>query len=125
MLRPAPGFTLSLSCKLFAAVHRPVCCAVFIDALLLHYAAAPQSDTDLMAMQVSNPLAITYNDSSPHENYHVAAAFLLLQDPELDFMHALPQEVSLGACLLPVDPGEARTLLTCYLGSPDVAALLG
>ncbi len=62
-------------------------------------------------MQVSNPLAITYNDSSPLENYHVAAAFLLLQDPKLDFMQALPQEVSLWACLLAVDPGEARTLL--------------
>ena len=69
-------------------------------------------------MQVSNPLAITYNDSSPHENYHVAAAFLLLQDPKLDFMQALPQEVSLRACLLPLDAGEVRTLLTDLLGWP-------
>ena len=73
-------------------------------------------------MQVSNPLAITYNDSSPHENYHVAAAFLLLQDPELDFMQELPQEVSLRACLLLLDPGEARTLLNRCLSSPELAA---
>ena len=76
-------------------------------------------------MQVSNPLAITYNDSSPHENYHVAAAFLLLQEPELDFMQALPQEVSLRACLLPLDPENARPLLTGCLGSLALAALHG
>ena len=62
-------------------------------------------------MQVGNPLAITYNDSSPHENYHVAAAFLLLQDPELDFMQALPQEVSPEPGLMPLSPAKATALL--------------
>jgi len=37
----------------------------------------------------SDTLALRYNDATPHENHHVASAFLLLRDPRLNFMSKL------------------------------------
>ncbi len=39
----------------------------------------------------SAPLAISYNDRSPLESYHCAAAFTALQKPELNFIKQLPR----------------------------------
>ena len=52
------------------------------------------------APQVSNPLALTHNDMSPHENHHVAAAFSLLQDKCFDFTEQLASEVGHYDCIL-------------------------
>ena len=40
----------------------------------------------------SNPLALRYNDHSPLENHHCAAAFKALQLPELNFTKRLPRD---------------------------------
>jgi hypothetical protein len=36
-------------------------------------------------------LALRYNDMSPHENYHAAAAFCTLSAPSHDFLSHLPK----------------------------------
>ncbi len=47
--------------------------------------------------KTQHPLAITYNDQSPLENHHLAAASRLLQDPELAYM---PVSWKLGSIIL-------------------------
>ena len=37
-------------------------------------------------IKTKDPLAVTYNDQSPLENHHLAAAFRLLLRPEYNFM---------------------------------------
>jgi hypothetical protein len=37
-------------------------------------------------IRMSDPLAVLYNDRSPMENHHLAAAFRLIAEPPLDFM---------------------------------------
>ncbi len=34
-----------------------------------------------------------YNDASPHENHHAAASFMLMRDPNCNFMEKMDQEV--------------------------------
>ena len=41
-----------------------------------------------LLLQSHDPLAITYNDQSPLENHHLAAAFRLMQKPQYRFMEA-------------------------------------
>eukprot|EP00493_Phyllostaurus_siculus_P002675 UN02688 len=38
-----------------------------------------------------HPRALTYNDRSPNEQHHVAAAFHLLLQPEYNFLSSLTQ----------------------------------
>ena len=41
-------------------------------------------------------LALRYNDVSPMENHHVAAAFTLLHEEQYNFLSVLPRKV--GDC---------------------------
>lgn len=52
-----------------------------------------------------NPLAITYNDQSPLENHHIAAATRLLSDPELCYLQVSPA-ASLPASSFPAPPAS-------------------
>lgn len=36
-------------------------------------------------------LAVRYNDRSPLENHHLAAAFTLMRQPDFDFISAVPK----------------------------------
>ena len=45
-------------------------------------------DHGCLPLQSHDPLAITYNDQSPLENHHLAAAFRLMQKPQYRFMEA-------------------------------------
>ncbi|GFH24218.1 phosphodiesterase [Haematococcus lacustris] len=42
-------------------------------------------------IETRDELALRYNDRSPMENHHLAAAFSLLKDPELNFLALLPK----------------------------------
>ena len=37
---------------------------------------------------------LLYNDISPHENHHVASAFVLMRDDRYNFLRDMPQKVS-------------------------------
>lgn len=41
-------------------------------------------------------LALTYNDLSPMENHHIAAAFRLLRSPDYNFLRRMPREKMVG-----------------------------
>ncbi|EFJ53060.1 3'5'-cyclic nucleotide phosphodiesterase, partial [Volvox carteri f. nagariensis] len=57
-------------------------------AAIVHDYGHPGVTNDFL-VAVSDPLAVRYNDRSPLENHHCAAAFELLQKPELDFLAPL------------------------------------
>jgi len=75
----------------------------------------------------SNPKAILYNDASPNENHHVAAAWLLLQNPECNFLEnmTVPEHRQLRrlvlAMVLDTDMAKHGNTLKkfkeCYEGS--------
>ena len=44
----------------------------------------------------ADPLALLYNDASPMENHHVAAAFTALRKPQFDFLDSVSSQVSVG-----------------------------
>eukprot|EP00798_Chlamydomonas_sp_ICE-L_P014589 gene14589-20640_t len=43
-------------------------------------------------VRVSDSLALLYNDKSPMENHHLAAAFTLMNSPEFNFMSKMPKK---------------------------------
>lgn len=47
-------------------------------------------------VRVSDDLALTYNDASPMENHHVAAAFRLARRPSYNFMRRMSRERVVG-----------------------------
>ena len=92
--------------------------------LLAAYLAAVVHDVGHLG--VNNPflvetghrLALTYNDQSVQENMHAAEAFLLLEEPELDFLGHLPQRIR----------SEIRQLVIALVLATDMSrhfALLG
>ncbi len=50
--------------------------------------------TNDFLINVTDSLAITYNDKSPLENHHLAAGFGLMHVPGLNFVGGLPRWVS-------------------------------
>jgi len=62
-----------------------------IIASAIHDFQHPGLSNDFL-IQESNDLAVTYNDQSVLENHHVAAAFKLLGNPELNFLDSLSLE---------------------------------
>ncbi len=44
-------------------------------------------------VMAGDPLAILYNDVSPMENHHVAAAFTLMRQEPMNFLDKAPQKV--------------------------------
>lgn len=92
--------------------------------LLATYLAAVVHDVGHLG--VNNPflvetghrLALTYNDQSVQENMHAAEGFLLLEEPELNFLGHLPQRVR----------SEIRQLVIALVLATDMSrhfALLG
>ncbi|GLI61127.1 hypothetical protein VaNZ11_003402 [Volvox africanus] len=57
-------------------------------AAIVHDYGHPGLTNDFL-VATSDPLAVRYNDRSPLENHHAAAAFSLLQRPELDILAPL------------------------------------
>ncbi|EFJ44492.1 3'5'-cyclic nucleotide phosphodiesterase, partial [Volvox carteri f. nagariensis] len=57
-------------------------------AAIVHDYGHPGLTNDFL-VATSDPLAVRYNDKSPLENHHAAAAFGLLQRPELDVLTPL------------------------------------
>jgi len=75
-LADGSGKLETLACLLAAAVHDYEHCGVNNDFLV----------------KTSDERAIRYNDQHVNENHHAAAAFALLQQPELDFLSVLPKK---------------------------------
>lgn len=44
-------------------------------------------------LQASHDISLQHNDQRPHENHHLASAFRLLQDDDLNFMCNRPNRV--------------------------------
>eukprot|EP00195_Chlamydomonas_chlamydogama_P006345 CAMPEP_0202897216 /NCGR_PEP_ID=MMETSP1392-20130828/6039_1 /ASSEMBLY_ACC=CAM_ASM_000868 /TAXON_ID=225041 /ORGANISM="Chlamydomonas chlamydogama, Strain SAG 11-48b" /LENGTH=1191 /DNA_ID=CAMNT_0049582803 /DNA_START=21 /DNA_END=3596 /DNA_ORIENTATION=- len=44
-------------------------------------------------VRVSDPLALLYNDASPMENHHVAATFMLMNEPQYNFLEKMSTKV--------------------------------
>eukprot|EP00798_Chlamydomonas_sp_ICE-L_P016254 gene16254-22430_t len=44
-------------------------------------------------VQTGDPLALLYNDVSPMENHHIAAAFSVLKDRDCNFLEKLPKRI--------------------------------
>ncbi|GFH21001.1 3'5'-cyclic nucleotide phosphodiesterase [Haematococcus lacustris] len=67
------------------------------QSMLAAYLAAVCHDyqhigrTNDYLVQTQDELALRYNDRSPMENHHLAAAWSLLRVPQLNFLQALPQ----------------------------------
>ena len=62
-------------------------------------------------IRTGDSLALLYNDHSPQENHHLAAAFSLLKNDELDFLSKVPKQVGMLCCAvlcLAVHPNEMR-----------------
>ena len=76
---------------------------MFLTKLLACYLAAIIHDYEHRGVnndfliKTSDPLALLYNDSSPMENHHVAAAFLLMRDPQFSFFPQAGKKVSYWA----------------------------
>ena len=71
-------------------------------------------------IKTRDPLAITYNDQSPQENHHLAAAFRLMLRREYNFFEAsMPQADSMlgpSACALSKSVGCCAE--SCLFGGP-------
>lgn len=63
--------------------------ACYLSAIIHDYEHRGVNNDYLV--RVSEPLAILYNDRSPMENHHLAAAFTLLNNPAYNFMAGVPQ----------------------------------
>lgn len=44
-------------------------------------------------VKTKHPLALVYNDRSPMEQHHLAAAFTLLQQADMNFLAGLPDDM--------------------------------
>ncbi|KAI8469134.1 MAG: hypothetical protein J3K34DRAFT_386003 [Monoraphidium minutum] len=83
--------------SLSTIIHRGGMATAYVDPLhmLACYTAAVLHDfehgglTNDFLVSSTDPLAITYNDKSPLENHHLAAAFKLLQQPDYNFTSVL------------------------------------
>lgn len=60
-----------------------------IMAAVLHDFEHKGVNNDFL-IKTSDQLALTYNDRSPMENHHLAAAFTLMKEEQYDFLAALP-----------------------------------
>ncbi|GBF94222.1 hypothetical protein Rsub_06492 [Raphidocelis subcapitata] len=83
--------------SLSTIIHRGGMSTAYVDPLymLACYTAASIHDfehgglTNDFLVSSTDPLAVIYNDKSPLENHHLAAAFTLLQQPEFNFTSVL------------------------------------
>ncbi len=66
--------------------HQLVLLACYLSAIVHDYGHRGRNNDFLVASQ--DELAVVYNDRSPMENHHLAAAFMLLRQPGLDFISA-------------------------------------
>jgi hypothetical protein len=58
---------------------------------IVHDVNHPGHTNDFL-VAVEDPLAITYNDTSPLENHHLAAAFNMLRSSEYNFMEEIEHD---------------------------------
>lgn len=70
-------------------VDQPTMLAAYLAAIVHDYEHRGRNNDYLI--NVYDELALRYNDRSPMENHHLAAAFGLLRDPELDCLSKLPK----------------------------------
>ena len=68
---------------------------MYVDTFLIPPTLIPPTLNAGFKPQIrsSDPLALLYNDSSPMENHHVAAAFTLLREGQYNFMGRSSQKV--------------------------------
>ena len=67
--------------------------------------------TNDFLIATGHPLAVRYNDRSPLENHHVAAAFAALRRPELDVLADLPPEARVAV---------RKQVRACFPGNIEV-----
>ena len=78
---------------------------MFLTKLLACYLAAIIHDYEHRGVnndfliKTSDPLALLYNDVSPMENHHVAAAFLLMRDSQYAFFPQAGKKVRISVSL--------------------------
>ena len=62
--------------------------------------ARAHTHTRSFIINTRHPLALLYNDKSPLENHHAAAALTLMSKPDKDVLAALPQVCTLAVCAM-------------------------
>eukprot|EP00798_Chlamydomonas_sp_ICE-L_P002633 gene2633-5006_t len=67
--------------------------ACYLSAIIHDYEHKGVNNDFLV--RVSDELAVLYNDRSPMENHHLAAAFSLMSSPEYNFMAKVPRKTKL------------------------------